>query len=106
MKLQAVPAPKFQLFQEVAIRPSEPFMAHGELFEIPQRGVIVGMNYTPPSYAEFFNGVAGWSYLVDGDFGMTAAEAATADERWELDCFNEDELTLIGSVAVIEVLAA
>ncbi|MBW4465065.1 MAG: hypothetical protein KME07_06450 [Pegethrix bostrychoides GSE-TBD4-15B] len=108
MQLQSVPAPKFQLFQEVSVQPSKPVILHGKLFQIPrpERAVIVGMNYTPESYAEFFNASAGWHYLVDGDFEMSAAEAATAQSRWELECFNEDELTLLGAVAAVEVLAA
>ena len=72
----------------------------------PEHAVIVGVAYNPQSYAEFFNAADGWSYLVDGDFGMSAAEAATADERWDLEYFNEDELTLTGDVAAAEVLAA
>jgi hypothetical protein len=104
MKLQAVPAPEFQLFQEVAIKPAKPFMSHGELFEIPrpERGVIVGLSFTTQSYAEFFGQVSGWTYLIDADFNATAA----ADERWEIDCFNEDELTSVGQVAAVELLAA
>ena len=107
MKLQAVTAPKFQMFQDVAIKPAEPVMLNGELFVSPraERGVIVGMFYSCESHAEFFGGAPGWDYMVDADFEMSLAEAATADERDEPDCFNEDDLTLIADVAV-ELIAA
>ena len=40
MKLQSVPAPKFQLFQEVSIKPAKPFMVHGECSRLPDQSTL------------------------------------------------------------------
>lgn len=104
MKLQSVPAPKFQLFQEVAIAPEKPFVMQGKEIQIPrpERGVIVGMNFTSESYAEFFNQESGWIYLVDGDF----TAHADASERWEVDYFCESVLTAISNESLVVLRTA
>lgn len=115
MKLQTVPAPKFQMFQEVAIKPEGPLMIDGEIvmidgeiavFPQPERGVIVGMSYWSESMGKFFGEGSRWSYQVDGDFEMTPEEAATAEYRWDLRDFSEDELTLIQPAVMAELVPA